>query len=65
MRSYAGDVQRRDPMIDIHIRISRRLLLALIVVFVVLPIAWALLQTVGGHSSGGIQLGPAQTTGGH
>jgi len=52
-------------MIDIHIRISRRLLLALIVVFVVLPIAWAVLQTVGGHSSGGIQLGPAQTTGGH
>jgi hypothetical protein len=56
-------MQRRDPMIDIHIRISRRLVLVLVFVFVVLPIVWVMLQTLGGHSSGGIHVDPVTTTG--
>jgi hypothetical protein len=38
-------MQRRDRMIDIHIRVSRKLVLALLLIFV-LAIVWTLLQTV-------------------
>ena len=42
-------------MIDIHVRISRRLVIFLVVIFVALPFIWVALQTLGGggHSSGG------------
>lgn len=56
-----SDVQRRDPMIDIHIRVSRRLVFALVLVFIVLPVVWVMLQTLGGHSQGGVNVGPIQT----
>jgi hypothetical protein len=49
-------------MIDIHIRISRRLVFALILIFVVLPVVWVMLQTLGTHGSGGVHVGPVQTT---
>jgi hypothetical protein len=48
-------------MIDIHIRVSRRLVFALVLVFIVLPVVWVMLQTLGGHSQGGVNVGPIQT----
>ncbi|MDX6407676.1 MAG: hypothetical protein QOE13_747 [Gaiellaceae bacterium] len=38
-------------MIDIHIRISRKLVFWLVLLLVVLPVIWLLLQTLGGNSS--------------
>jgi hypothetical protein len=38
-------------MIDIHVRISRKLVIFLVIIFVVLPLFWAALQTLGGSSS--------------
>jgi hypothetical protein len=52
--------QRSPTMIDIHIRISRRLVLwvvVLLVLGVVIPWAFAM----NGHGSGGLQVGPVQT----
>jgi hypothetical protein len=37
-------------MIDIHVRISRKLVIFLVIVFVVLPLVWLALQTLGGSS---------------
>ena len=39
-------------MIDNHVRISRTLVIVLVVILVVLPVIWLALQTLGGHSSG-------------
>jgi hypothetical protein len=48
-------------MIELHLRISRKLVIALVVIFVVIPVIWTLLQTLG-ESSGGLKISPTQTT---
>jgi hypothetical protein len=40
-------------MIDIRVRISRRLVIALGVIFILLPLIWVILQTLGGSSHSG------------
>jgi ABC-type glycerol-3-phosphate transport system permease component len=57
--SYALVVPR-DPMIELHLRISRKLVVALVVIFVVLPVIWMLLQTLG-SASGTIKIDPVRT----
>jgi ABC-type spermidine/putrescine transport system permease subunit II len=47
-------------MIELHLRISRKLVIALVVIFIVIPVIWLLLQTLG-SSSGGLKIGPART----
>jgi hypothetical protein len=49
-KSYRRGMQRRDPMIDIHVRISRKLVIALVVIFIVLPLIWLVMQTLGSSS---------------
>jgi hypothetical protein len=52
----------REPMIDIHIRISRKLVLWVFVLFVLLPfVAFIFAGGFGGHSSGGLKVGPVHT----
>jgi hypothetical protein len=58
--SYALVVDRRDPMIELHLRISRKLVVALVVIFVVLPVIWMLFQTLGASSSK-LKLDPVRT----
>jgi hypothetical protein len=47
---------RREPMIDLRIRISRKLVfwlvLSCVLLFVIAPLLWLALQTLGGPSSG-------------
>ncbi len=42
-------MSERDP-IEIRIRVSRRMLIALVIIFVLLPLVWVALQTLGGTS---------------
>lgn len=62
--SYTHRVERpRAPMIDIHIRISRRLVYAVLAFFVgLLLLSWGF-GIFGRSSSGGIELGPVQPAG--
>jgi hypothetical protein len=48
---------RRDPMIELHLRISRKLVIAVVILFIVVPLIWMALQTLGG-GSGGLDVGP-------
>jgi ABC-type glycerol-3-phosphate transport system permease component len=54
--SYALAMARRDSMIDLHLRISRKLAIALVIVFVLVPLIWMALQTLGGSSD--LNVGP-------
>jgi hypothetical protein len=53
--SYARFVSDRPPVVDIRIRMSRRFVFwtvtVLVLVFIVLPFVWLMLQTLGGTST--------------
>ena len=48
-------------MIDIHVRISRKLVLWVVGIMVALFVLSWVLATSGGSSSGGVKVGPVQT----
>jgi hypothetical protein len=48
-------------MIDIHVRISRKLVLWIVGILVVLTVLPFVLSSIGGHSSGGLKIEPVQS----